>query len=391
MYDVIIIGAGVSGIFCTINLNKNLKVLLIDKNEEIGKKLALTGKGRCNITNISDHDEFLSNVYNHKFLYSSLSRFNNYDLIDYCYQNNILLKEEDHGRMILKSEKSAEIIEHFAEKIKNFDLLLNTEVISVVKDKHFTVKTPSNSFNSKIVVVATGGKSYPQTGSTGFGYEIGKNFSHTITDLVACEAPIYSNDELTSLTGLTLNSCALIIDNKKHSGYNLLITHFGLSGPLALRQSHFITSNNLKTIFIDFYTKLNSEEMKTFLNSNRTIKQSLNTILPKSLTNYLLNKFGEKVTYFNELSNKQLDKLIQLIKKYQINITSYPSIEKGFVTAGGINTKEINSKTFESKLVNNLYFIGETVDVHAHTGGYNITIFFSMAYSCSLAINAQFD
>lgn len=383
MYDIIIIGAGVSGLACALHLDKNLNVALIEKNEQIGKKLSLTGNGRCNITNSSYGDEFYSNIYNYKFLYSAFSNFDNYSIMELMQKYNIDLVEEEHGRMFPATHKASTIIEAISKNIEHIDLKLNEEVLEVTKENIFTVKTNTGTYHCNKLVIATGGLSYPQTGSDGFGITVAKNFKHNVTKLIASEAPLYSNDNIcTDLQGVTLTNAAIKYNGKSYSGYNLLFTHFGLSGPLALRQCFNIISKSINQILIDFIPSASEDYLREqLLNNNFDI---LKQYIPKSVVKYFLDL--HEIDKNSNNSKKKINALVNDFKNYKITLSKYADVSKGFTTAGGVETKQLNNKTFESKIVDNLYFIGEVIDVHAHTGGYNITAFFSTGYNCAINI-----
>ncbi len=382
MYDVIIVGAGVSGLACALMLDKKLNVLLLEKNECIAKKLELTGNKRCNITTSNYGSNFLDNIHNHKFMYSAFSNFDNFSLIEYMNSIGVELKEEEHGRMFPKTNKSSTVVNAFKNNLKHVDIKLTQEVIKIEKFSFFKVSTKKNAYQTKKLVIATGGMSYPHTGSNGFGFKVAKQFNHDITKLFPSEAPLYSSDSICiALQGVTLSNVALKYNKKTYSGYNLLFTHFGLSGPLAMRQCYNIVSKNINEISIDFLPSISSEFLaKQFAIKNFDV---LKEHLPKSVINYFTSQHNVK----ENLSKKQIYLLVENLKNYKLKINKYSSLEKAFVTAGGIITSQVNNKSFESLKHENLYFIGELLDVHAHTGGYNITTYFSMGYNCAKNIN----
>lgn len=385
MYDVIIIGAGVSGIACALKIPTNYKTLLIDGNDKIGKKLSITGNGRCNITNSNYGEEFLHNIYNYKFMYSAFSKFDNFSLMELMNEYGVELKVEDNGRMFPTTNKSQTIIEAFENNLKHIEIKLNEKVIEIKNEENFSITTNNSTYITKKLVIATGGLSYPNTGSEGFGLKYAKSVGHKITRLIASEAPLYTDNTICSdLQGVTLLDAAIKYNNKKYSGYNMLIAHFGLSGPLAFRQCFDIVDKEIKEINIDFIQSVNYEQLKATLLKCNNIKNTLKEYLPKSVIDFLLNKSDITNTDFSRLSNKQQNTLLDNIKNYPITLTKYADVSKGFTTAGGIDTKEIDNKTFQSKLIPNLFFIGEILDVHAHTGGYNISTYFSMGINCAL-------
>ncbi len=386
MYENIIIGAGPAGIMCAINAQN--KTLLLEKNSSIGKKLSLTGNKRCNITNISDEEEFRNNIHNYKFLYSALSKFSNYEIIDFFHQRNLFLKEEDHGRMFPISNNALDIIELLQKEI-SCDLHLNEEVLQIEKKgDYFHVITNLTTYKTKNLMIATGGKSYPHTGSDGFGYKIAKQFGHTIEKLQAAEAALYSDDIICkTLQGVTIDNAKLTVGRKTMVGFNLLFTHFGLSGPLAMRLAYELNKTSIKTIELDLIEDLSVGELEKLLTKQLTIKKLLKPYTTNSVINFIINTCQTDPNLkAHQISKNKRREIVEFIKKYQLNIKKTAPVEKSFVTAGGIKLNEINPKTFESKLVKNLYFIGEVLDLHAHTGGYNLTICMSMGYNCALNI-----
>lgn len=384
MYDIIIVGAGVSGIACALHTDNKYKTLLIDGNDEIGKKLSITGNGRCNITNSNYGKDFLENIHNYKFMYSAFSHFDNFSLMELMQKYNVELKEEANGRMFPITNKSSTIIEAFENNLNHVDIKLNELVEEIKQDENFTVITNKATYSTKKLVIATGGLSYPDTGSTGFGIKFAKSTNHKITRLIASEAPIYTDDEICrNLQGVTLENCAIKYNKKSYSGFNLLISHFGLSGPLAFRQCFNIIDNEIKTINLDFTPNINQEQLKNELLNSSSIKNVLKQYMTKSTADYLIAKSQVNSTEFGKLSNKQQEHLLTIVKNYPIAISKYADVSKGFTTAGGIDIKQVDNKTFESKIIPNLYFIGEVLDVHAHTGGYNISTFFSMGVNCA--------
>ncbi len=337
-YDVIIIGAGPTGLMSAYTI-KNKSVLLIDANEEIGGKIKLSGGGRCNVSNNKDVDQFLKKVpKNEKFLLSTFSKFSPIDLIDFFNTNKIFLKEEDNGRMFPKSNKSSTIIEFFYNNLgTNVNIKLNYLVKDIKKiNNKFIV---DNLFSAKKLIMVTGGISYPHISHYNLGHNLLKAFNHSSTDFLPAESPLVITNDLISskvLQGTTLKNCIgeLFINNKKKLTLqgDLLFTHFGLSGPLALNMSFYVAKN---------------------LKNNKDIKLKLKPTLT---------------------TNKIKDYLID--NTIEFNISDVKGFKTAFLTNGGINLKEVDNKNFESKLVKNLFIGGEILDINAFTGGYNIAICF---------------
>ncbi|MEX2805501.1 NAD(P)/FAD-dependent oxidoreductase [Streptococcus sp. H31] len=373
-YDIIIIGGGPAGMMAAISAcHYNQKVLLIEKNKRLGKKLAGTGGGRCNVTNSGSLDDILANIPgNGRFLYSVFSQFDNHDIIQFFEENGLALKVEDHGRVFPKTDKAQTIIKALEGKIKEegASILTGTEVVSVKKyDHQFHIKTADQEMTASKLIVTTGGKSYPSTGSTGFGYEIARHFKLSLTALEAAESPLQTDFPHKLLQGISLTDITLTY--QKHSiTHDLLFTHFGLSGPAALRMSSFIKGG--ETIYLDFLPQKETSELLELLNtySHKTVKNALKTLLPERVADFLAQPFPDKV---KQLNSKQIQELMQQIKHFPIKVTGKMSLAKSFVTKGGLALKEIVPRTLESKKIAGLYFAGEVLDINAHTGGFNIT------------------
>lgn len=391
MYDCIVIGAGPSGMMAAICASKNnKKTLLLEKNNILGKKMSLTGGRRCNITNLKDNDSFINNLptKNGRFLYSSLNNFGPKEIYQYFNNLGIKLKEVDNNRIFPISNNALDFIDALHQELikNNVVIKLNTEVIDISKDNHFLVKTKNKTYKSKNIIIATGGLSYPHTGSTGFGYEVAKKFNHTVTEIYPCESPIISHDEIIknkALQGLSFSKINLsLCDDKKTIktiNDDLIITHFGLSGPAALKLSqfvyHYLKDSPDVIIKIDFIPNITDDELIDLLKQNP--KKILKNYLPKRLIDFIYN-------HFNITDN---NKLIKYIKYFPLKAHQVKPITVSFITGGGVSLKEINPKTMESKITPGLYFVGEVLDLHGYTGGYNLTIALSTGYTAGININ----
>ncbi|MBF8971006.1 NAD(P)/FAD-dependent oxidoreductase [Streptococcus sp. NLN76] len=374
-FETIVLGGGPAGMMATIaSAYYGQETLLIDKNRRLGKKLAGTGGGRCNVTNNGTLDDLIANIPgNGRFLYSVFSQFDNHDIIRFFEEEGVELKVEDHGRVFPKSDKSRTIIEALENKIRSLgaSILTQTEIVSVKKkDEVFHLRSADQEWTCQRLIVTTGGKSYPSTGSTGFGHDVARHFKHHITDLEAAESPVLTDFPHKELQGISLDEVILKL-GKREIRHDLLFTHFGLSGPAALRMSSFIKGG--ETIEVDLLPDRPKEELVNLLEQNRD-KQAKNffkTLLPERLALFLLGNLAEFP--IKQVPTKDWEHVLNKIKGLQIPVTGKMSLAKSFVTKGGVDLKEINPKTLESKLVPGLHFAGEVMDINAHTGGFNIT------------------
>ncbi|WP_438839038.1 NAD(P)/FAD-dependent oxidoreductase [Streptococcus pluranimalium] len=373
-FDTIIIGGGPAGMMATISSSfHGKKALLLEKNRRLGKKLAGTGGGRCNVTNSGTLEDLIEGIPgNGRFLYSVFSQFDNHDIIAFFEDNGVKLKEEDHGRMFPTTDKSRTIIQALENKISELGGHIKTqfEVVSVKKkDDIFTVKSADTEFTCDQLIVTTGGKAYPSTGSTGFGHDIARHFKLEVTDIEAAESPLLTDFPHKPLQGISLDDITLSYD-KHIITHDLLFTHFGLSGPAALRISSFVRGGEI--LSLDVLPKMTREEISQYLTENRdkSIKNGLRGLIPERLAEFFSEGLPEKI---KQMDPKQTESLIDKLKETKIPVTGKMNLTKSFVTKGGVDLKEINPKSLESKKVPGLHFAGEVLDINAHTGGFNIT------------------
>lgn len=407
--NVIVIGGGPSGLMASVAAAEHgASVLLIDKGNKLGRKLGISGGGRCNVTNAKEPDELIRHIPgNGKFLYSAFQHMDNRGIMRFFEDLGIALKEEDNGRMFPVSDRAKTVVDALIGKATALGVKMYTDtpVSEIVYEdqKVAGVKLASGKMiHSDAVIVATGGKSVPQTGSTGDGYPWAEAAGHTITELYPTEVPIVSGERFIQskeLQGLSLSGVALSVHDAKdkaiirHEG-DMIFTHFGLSGPVALRCSQFIRKVQKKTGSHQVTMKLDlcpskslgemTQELKHKLEQEpkKAIKNSLKGIVPERLIPVILTKAEiEEDTTYHHLPKGALETLANLIKGFPIVVTGTRSLAEAFVTGGGVNLKEIYPKTMESKLMQGLYFCGEILDIHGYTGGYNITAAFSTGYT----------
>ncbi len=405
MNRIIVIGGGASGMMSAISASNNNKneVILFEKNEKLGKKMYITGKGRCNVTNASDVDNLLQNtIGNPTFMYSSYYTFDSYSVMNFFEEEGLSLKVERGRRVFPRSDKSSDVIKTLSNKLNknNVKVFFNSNVTKILVE-HNKVKgviVNDKKYDGDKVIIATGGLSYPQTGSTGDGYNFAKILGHNVTKLSPSLVPlIVSNDFIKDLQGLSLKNIELKIKLNNKIVYSnqgeMLFTHKGISGPLVLSSSRYLTNKNLENCkgYIDLKPSLTIAELdKRVLRDfekykNKDFKNSLDDLLPQkiietiiSLSNINPNK---KV---NEITKVERKALVDLLKNFELNITDISGYNQAVVTTGGINVDEIDPSTCQSKLVEGLYFVGEVLDIDCLTGGYNMQVAFSTGYLAGL-------
>ncbi|WP_270219991.1 NAD(P)/FAD-dependent oxidoreductase [Lactococcus lactis] len=399
-FDVIVVGAGPSGMMAAISAAQNgAKVALIDKNKKVGKKLLMTGGGRCNVTNARSVDEILTNVPgNGRFLHSAFSQFSNLDIIEFFESNGVKLKEEDHGRMFPITDKSKTIVDALFNKILSLHVSYfpsqAVDKLLIENGAVIGLETDSESFLSPTIILSTGGRAYPSTGSTGDGYRLARSAGHSISQLYATESALISDEPFIldkSLQGISLREIKLSVLNSKGKAiishqHDLLFTHFGISGPAALRCSSFINQllakgEKMVTVSLDQFPekKLGSlkNELTSLSKTDKSIKNAFSGLTQERMLLFILEKASiDPSLSAKTLSEQQIDKIASLFKNWQITISKTLPIEKSFVTGGGVSLKEINPKSMESKQTQGLFMTGELLDINGYTGGYNITCAF---------------
>ena len=454
---IVIIGGGPAGMMSAISAkekNPKNEVIILEKNNQLGKKLLITGKGRCNITSSLDMEDFIKNIPgNGRFLYSAFNEFTNKDIINFLKEEGLEVKKERGDRIFPVTDKSLDVLKCFEKRIKKLEIevkynvkvekilvksenkipkeengmLLEKEEITINEDKKPTdedkiptdekeislkqdkmsiygVKTNIGIIKADKVILATGGKSYPLTGSTGDGYNLAKELGHKITEIKPSLVPleIYEKDICSNLQGLSLKNVLInIIDkNKGKVIYNdfgeMIFTHFGVSGPIILSASaHLVRYKNIAQLLkenkiilkIDFKPALDEQKLDARILrdfeeiKNKQFKNSLDKLLPQKLIPVIIKKTNiDEEKRVNLIKKEERKKLVSLIKNFEVTISKFRPIEEAIITAGGISIKDINPKTMESKIVKNLFFAGEIIDVDAYTGGFNLQIAYSTGY-----------
>lgn len=390
MSKIAIIGAGPAGLIAAVRASEKNQVTIFEKNEKIGKKLFITGKGRCNITNNCSLDELLNNVCkNNKFLYSAFSNFDNFDTMKFFEDRGLNLKVERGNRVFPKSDKSSDVIKIFEKEIKskNIDLRLNHQVKKISKNNDIFL-VDQEEFDK--VIIATGGLTYKSTGSTGDGYEFAKSFNHKINKIYPSLVGIKLKNVEESLQGLSLKNVRLTVKRNKKIIYTeigeMMFTHFGITGPLVLSASAFISGKDKIKMYIDLkpgldYEKLDLRILRDFNeNTGKMAKNSLDKLLPKSLIPIVADRANLKDIITSELKKEIRKKLVEEIKNFKIEYDDLYDLDTGIVTRGGVDLKSINPKSMESNIVDGLYFCGEVLDIDALTGGFNLQIAWSTGF-----------
>lgn len=411
---VIVIGGGPAGIMAAISSARlGNEVILLEKNSSLGKKILITGKGRCNITSSINIEDFIKNIPgNGKFLYSSFQNFTNADIINLIENNGIAVKQERGNRIFPVTDKAQDVLNCFIKelkKYKNISIKTNAKVEKIlVKENEIegVILADEEKILADKIILSTGGKSYPLTGSTGDGYKFAKQLGHSIETPRGSLVPLIADNLCQEMQGLSLKNVKVqIIDIEKNKKIyedfgEMLFTHFGVSGPTILSGSaHLLRYKNVDKLLkenkikllIDLKPALSIEELdKRILRDfeelkNKEFKNSLDKLLPKKLIDVVIklsNISPDKKV--NSITKQERQNLVEILKKFEITLLGFRPVEEAIITAGGVSIKEINPKTMESKLVKGLYFAGEIIDVDAYTGGFNLQIAYSTGYTAGL-------
>ncbi|MBQ7265737.1 MAG: NAD(P)/FAD-dependent oxidoreductase [Firmicutes bacterium] len=398
MKNIAVIGGGPAGMIAAgFAAKRGNKVTLFEKNEKIGKKLYITGKGRCNLTNASDPSEVLENVLsNPEFLYSALYGFTSFDTMALFEELGVELKVERGNRVFPKSDKSADILDALKKFMRQagVKLCLNSKVSGVITEQGIVkgVKVKGDIYPCDSVIIATGGLSYPSTGSTGDGYTFAKSAGHSVTELYPSLVPLVTKEKwVSSLQGLTLKNIDITFKQKNKDIYSkfgeLLFTHFGISGPVVLSGSRFVTGKKDITAYIDMKPALDEKQLDERILrdfekfKNKDIVNALEELLPKRMISPILKLSNiDERKKVNSITKQERNEILKNIKSLKLTIEKTADFNQAVITMGGVNVREIDPSTMESKKVKGLYFAGEVMDIDAFTGGFNLQLAFSTGY-----------
>ena len=419
MPRIIVVGGGPAGMMAAITAAENGNdVTIIEKMPSFGRKLLITGKGRCNITSSLYMSEFIKNTPgNGRFLYSAFQNYTNKDIIEFLKRQGLEVKEERGNRIFPVTDKSIDVLNCFKKRIDElkikYKLDTRVEKILIKSNEVLGVRTNKEIIQTDKIILATGGKSYPLTGSTGDGYKIAKDLGHVITTIKPSLVPleVYEKEECKKLQGLSLRNVGIkIIDSERKKLIyedfgEMVFTHFGISGPIILSSSahlarykdiDYLLKKRYVNLSIDLKPALTEEQLddrilrdfKEF--KNKQFKHSLDKLLPQKLIPLIIELSGiDENKRVNEITKTERKRLVQLLKCFTITIKAFRPVEEAIITSGGINVREINPKTMESKIIKGLYFAGEIIDVDAYTGGFNLQIAYSTGYTAGISVSEE--
>lgn len=402
-YDVIVIGGGPAGMFAAITAAKQgRKVLLLERNDRLGKKLLITGKGRCNVTNNCDVQEVMQNIpRNGRFLYSALTEYPPSRIMEFFENSGCPLKTERGNRVFPVSDKAQSILDSLRSEMRRSGVTVKTARVKAIDTENNIVcgvVTQHETFETKAVILATGGVSYPTTGSTGDGYTMAKELGHTIVEPQGSLVPLETaGNDCQDMQGLALRNVAVKLVNAKGKVLfkdfgELLFTHFGVSGPTALSGSCHLKGEGCK-LTIDLKpaleeNKLNDRILRDLeMYQNRSMENALTDLLPRSMIPVVLRRLEiDPQMQANSLTKQKRRAMVELLKAFPVEITGKRPVAEAIITSGGVKVSEIDPKTMESKKVPGLYFAGEIIDCDAYTGGFNLQIAWATAYAAGMSV-----
>ena len=405
-FDGIVVGGGAAGMLAAVfAARKGCRVLLLERNDRLGKKLLITGKGRCNVTNHCSWQEILQNTpRNGRFLYSAMENFPPEEAERFFEEAGCRLKVERGNRVFPVSDRSQSVLDALKNELRKAQVSVKTaRVTSLLTEDGAVigVETDSESIYADWVILATGGLSYPTTGSTGDGYRMVRALGHTVTALEGSLVPLcVEGSDCPDMQGLSLRNVAVrLLDSNGKVLYKdfgeILFTHFGLSGPMALSASAHLKGEGCKMV-IDLKPALDEGKLgerilrDLQMYQNRTMENALTDLLPRSMIPVMLRRTGiDRNMQANSLKKEQRRALVTLLKNFDLTISGKRPVEEAIITSGGIKVSEVNPKTMESKLVSNLYFAGEILDCDAYTGGFNLQIAWATAYAAAMGTTAD--
>ena len=402
-YDVLVIGGGPAGMFAAITAaQQGKRVLLLERNDRLGKKLLITGKGRCNVTNNCDSAEILQNIpRNGRFLYSAMTEFPPKRIMDFLEESGCPLKTERGNRVFPVTDRSQSVLETLKNQMRRHGVTVRTARVREILTENgvvIGVETDRGSFNARSVILATGGVSYPTTGSTGDGYAMAKALGHTIIEPQGSLVPLETaGNDCQDMQGLALRNVSVKLVNTKGKALykdfgELLFTHFGVSGPTVLSASCHLKGEGCKLV-IDLKPaldegKLNDRILRDLdMYQNRAMENALTDLLPRSMIPVVLRRLEiDSQMQANSLTKQKRRALVELLKAFPVEITGKRPVSEAIITSGGVKTSEIDPKTMESKLIPGLYFAGEIIDCDAYTGGFNLQIAWATAYAAGMSV-----
>lgn len=396
MLKVCVIGGGPAGLMAAYTASlEGHQVELFEKNKQLGKKLQLTGHGRCNVTNNCSKDEFFKHVvHNEKFLYSPFSQFSNLDMIKFLKSNGLPTIEEDHGRMFPGSNSSQNVVLLFVDLLRKNNVILHMDEactdLLVEDDRVVGIKTNRGSYSCDVVIVATGGKSFVSTGSSGDGYKWAEALDIKVSNLYPGLVSLQTKEDF-DLAGLSLSNVGIQVKKDKKVLYkecgDILFTHEGLSGPGILVMSSYVINKDPRRIILDLIPNKSVDEVDALLLermsslSNKQLKHILEMMIPKRLVQYIINQLNIDVNLkVNETTKAQRRSISELLKCLRFEIVNFAGFEQAMITVGGIKTNQIQPQTMETKKIKGLKFAGEVLDLDAQTGGYNLQIAWTTGY-----------